>query len=988
MASNQNLTIDDITRLAIFKTGNFNISAQEAVQELNKVAPNATHGFDAQSVNGWGVQTGYKWAGNVPTQISTGNEPDKIASKLYNVAEKYYGAVNEKEFQAELNRLNQTNAMAVWKQYNKISPDETLIEMICDEKVNSANDRKNAVQKVFNALVAEAKSKGVDTSHFESEFRADLNYQFRKIGTTDTEKLDKITNALIFAADNKASLTPEQKTAIKNTPVATQHANTNTMISNRLSSSKTNFNNQLKQDGWAADVADFVSKGWGSDNTADKVRGDLAKADLQLKQLQAAQKNNKYDVEFYKTFGLEYDAENIQAYQNKETIYKNAALNKGVEDAYNHTLQKLLASPKLYEETMYIQTSSFGTGQYVVTADKWDVYNREVNNLKKFLGDKASDVLMIELRKAHLENASLDAKYAFLHDKAKSISNKLHANTVEAGGGKEFSEVEKDYEYSYNAAFGVKNDIMKRVNDYNISQQVGGGVVKMATISAVAIGASFFTGGSSLSLLTVAGVTAGTSFTVEVSDRFSSGQVVDAFKEGGFTAGMKKGAEVTDWGETLKNAAISGGTVLIGGGIAKGVQFVSSGLTPVKQAGIMFGTDVAFGAGVEKVMTGEITVQGMVFTVALSAAGNIIAIKQANKPNNVNKNQPPTSPSSEIGGLSNTGKPQLKINSLGETTRPRPTAETPKVTTPEPAIVAVKTLAVKDLGLPKPTAEAVANAAVKPTNAHLNTKGMEFFNALSAEEKAIVKLHGIDEDNVMAIHGILRKRLTSVDTPDVIEARYIDAKKGSLDPNTLTADEKSFARRPFLEKMANTPQEKKLVIVTGRGGSGKSTIVEKLLKLDKDHLLLDSDEIKKLLPGYNNGQGANYVHEASTALNNDLFNLALENGTNIVMPTTGYPDYLNKLIQQAHAKGYNIEIIHSDIKMETSMSRAVERYVKGELQADGINTHRFVDPAYIERGAYVDQVITNFKDNPFVREIILYDNNGTYPPKFVEKVKK
>ena len=70
------------------------------------------------------------------------------------------------------------------------------------------------------------------------------------------------------------------------------------------------------------------------------------------------------------------------------------------------------------------------------------------------------------------------------------------------------------------------------------------------------------------------------------------------------------------------------------------------------------------------------------------------------------------------------------------------------------------------------------------------------------------------------------------------------------------------------------------------------------------------------------------------------------------------------------------------------MQRAIDRYINGEILSDGTKIHRFVDPAYVEKGTYVDGVIPRFINNPFIDEVIIYDNNGIPPPKLIEKVEK
>ncbi len=558
---------------------------------------------------------------------TTALKPKALAQKFKASAEKYWGAVDTEEFQNLLKNVNKDNVIAILKEYDKISPDESFIEMICDEKGNSSDERKAAISNIFNKLLAKAEEAGVDVSHFKRNFNADLNHQFKKIGFTDTKKMDEIVNSLIQATENKQQLTAADRAEIANTPLSKHHTAADKMLANRINSAQKSFNNQLKQDGWAGDVADFAGKLYGSKNTADNIRKDLSLAKNQFAQLEAAKKQGAaaYEAKFREIFGTEFDAQSIKVYEKKEKVYTEASAHHSLEEYYKDQSSYFLNRKGLTAE----YTTMPGTVPVTVqSATKEQVYAREVKKFANFLGEDGQKVLADALKNAGLEKADVDKKFAFVQNMAKDIAAQLHKNTLNAGGGKEFKQVQHEYEYSYKAAFGVKNDIMKRVNEYNLSQQAGAGAVKAAVVIGASVAAAF-TGGGSLAV--VAGVTAGATVATEVTDKFTSGEVIDTLKSDGLAAAIKKGNENTNYTEIFKQAVVSGGMVLIGGGVAKGVQFASKGLTTVQQAAAMFGADVVTGMGAEKLMTGEITVEGTVFNVLLSGAGNIVAVKMAAK---------------------------------------------------------------------------------------------------------------------------------------------------------------------------------------------------------------------------------------------------------------------------------------------------------------------------------------------------------------------
>jgi len=109
---------------------------------------------------------------------------------------------------------------------------------------------------------------------------------------------------------------------------------------------------QMQRDGIAADIADGVSRIWGSENTAAKVRRDLKATNAQLQQLKEAkaQGEDAYKAKFKEIFEVEYDYANILAYQKAEQTYINASTNHEFEMMFNRTLKTLLSPAPLREE--------------------------------------------------------------------------------------------------------------------------------------------------------------------------------------------------------------------------------------------------------------------------------------------------------------------------------------------------------------------------------------------------------------------------------------------------------------------------------------------------------------------------------------------------------------------------------------------------------------------------------------------------------------
>lgn len=601
----------------------------------------------------------------------------KLAKEIMLFADDNSSAVSKKEFENKLNRMEKLSTQDLIKFIRSFDKDESIIELIIDEVGSSKQERKDACKKVLSALTNKAKELGIDTKDFEQQFIKELDHQFNSWGLVNTEKLDKIINAIVQSIENRQNFTAEDVQIVQNTPVEVGQEQANAVIETRLENAYSAFgervgengemtdkhelqvpivddegnptgkfetkvetyNGQMQRDGIAADIADGFSKIWNNElygnengNTADLVRRDLKIMNKQLQELKEAktQGEEAYKAKFKEIFRVEYDYANILAYQKAEATYINASSNHEFEMTFNRTLKTLLSPAPLREEIKTIYTAEIYINQ--TTATKEQVYNREFNNLAEFLTQKdsngneikGSEILNKAFEEKGVANGTIEEKFEVLKQIAQALSKELHKSTLEAGNGKEFSEVQAMYDNSYKAAYGVENDIMKRVTDYNVSQEMGAGALIAGTVIAVSLIAAC----TGVGLVGVAAWTAGATIATEVIDRGTSGNALNALREQGLGEYLETVGKDVDWEATLKQAAMSGGAVLIGGGIAQGVTAIMKGSSSVAQFAAMLGSDVITDAALEFLTTKQITWQGMVFTVLLSTIGNAVQFKQ------------------------------------------------------------------------------------------------------------------------------------------------------------------------------------------------------------------------------------------------------------------------------------------------------------------------------------------------------------------------
>jgi len=232
-----------------------------------------------------------------------------------------------------------------------------------------------------------------------------------------------------------------------------------------------------------------------------------------------------------------------------------------------------------------------------------------------------------------VKDAGMEEKYSHMRDMIVSKYMLAHLETMFACGFKDFGEIQSDFDKAYKAAFGLKNDLVRRVEEYNMSQQKGAQYVKMTAIAAVGLA----TGGLGVTgALTAAAVGGATAAALETTDQItnvirqstvSNKELEEALKSLDLEKIAKTG---------LTTAAIMGAYAAVG----KGLQFVVNKVIPIPQnatAAEMFSTmrtqSVAMSAanlvmmeGVEYIMTGEITWEGAVFAITVTAAGQILAL--------------------------------------------------------------------------------------------------------------------------------------------------------------------------------------------------------------------------------------------------------------------------------------------------------------------------------------------------------------------------
>lgn len=305
---------------------------------------------------------------------------------------------------------------------------------------------------------------------------------------------------------------------------------------------------------------------------------------------------------------------------------------------------------------------------------------------------------------------------------------------------------------------------------------------------------------------------------------------------------------------------------------------------------------------------------------------------------------------------------------------------------------------------PTPEETRIASAGEDWRRSHVDLgpyKAIEGANRTYASPEASGKLAALENELEAPTPApldmtLVRNALDQID-PALVESALAKRKPG-LPPikdkadilRQLQADLEDLRSRPHTTNIWNTPERLALQqqitdqlyqqhghaqpidrsppvlghrvdVVIGPPAAGKSTVsVEPLLK-QYGGILVDSDEAKTLLPEYDNGRGANVVHEESARIAEEMLQArAVEAGANIVQPLVGKNlNKIDRLLKLYSEGGYEVHLHFVDLPVEKAVQRSITRYVE---------TGRLLDPYYVEAIDHLPgKVYDELKGRPYVR---------------------
>jgi predicted ABC-type ATPase len=128
--------------------------------------------------------------------------------------------------------------------------------------------------------------------------------------------------------------------------------------------------------------------------------------------------------------------------------------------------------------------------------------------------------------------------------------------------------------------------------------------------------------------------------------------------------------------------------------------------------------------------------------------------------------------------------------------------------------------------------------------------------------------------------------------------------------------------------MAKNTGDRLATIVIGPPAAGKSAISNPIA-IKTNSVIIDADEAKKVLPEYQGGVGSNATHHESKVLSNEVMDVAMARGDNLVLPKVGgNPDAIRVLSEILKSNGYKVNLVLTEIDPDLALVRMNNRFIK------------------------------------------------------------
>lgn len=459
-----------------------------------------------------------------------------------------------------------------------------------------------------------------------------------------TNLIDADGNQRVMSHDNKilknSYVQKSDKSDVVRKDYKTAQAETLNMLTSQLDNAKAAFNEQMKQDGWAGDVADGISVLWGSENRASKVREDIAEYGKTLKELKGCKTEAEFNKKFKEKFGIAYNKNAIANYMLKPSAanFKKAFGSKqsiGERVAkYNESQQQGAAVVKTGAEVagaIALTAATVATGGAAgviaaaavagATTMAADVIAEETDRMKITGQYKDADGNIVKDNKGVFRDGTDHGEIM----KDGLIDGGIAALTL--GGSKAFTKAYKVGKAAYSAnktASAAEKGITQVAKQSTkvaekglakVSETTEKGLARVGTQSANATEKGITKVGES----TEKGLARVESQGANATEKGIT--KVGKSTEKGLARVESQGANATEKGLAKIQPQIQGENTATNAAFNATTKAQGVTISKTEQAIIDTAVDTAVGAGAEYMQTGQVTVEGTAMNMAIGAGG-------------------------------------------------------------------------------------------------------------------------------------------------------------------------------------------------------------------------------------------------------------------------------------------------------------------------------------------------------------------------------
>ena len=197
--------------------------------------------------------------------------------------------------------------------------------------------------------------------------------------------------------------------------------------------------------------------------------------------------------------------------------------------------------------------------------------------------------------------------------------------------------------------------------------------------------------------------------------------------------------------------------------------------------------------------------------------------------------------------------------------------------------------------------------------------------------------------------------------PEIVEAENTIKNAESKGKLVITDEEANRLAQRLIDR-EQARQERKALVIIGLPAGGKSSVFANPLAKEFGARIIDSDDVKPWLDGFDGGNGAGYVQDASAEVAEKAIDIAVNDGDNIIIPRIGGKSVM-ELSAALRLAGYNVQLYFNDVKGVTSIDRAASRFAQTGryLSLDyltkkaGVPSENFSKFAEETLGGYLDE---------------------------------